>query len=88
VRGCRRKAEAYGAQYVECSAKTGEGVQEAIDELVAHIAGGWRSVPGMQTPAYVPDDAFFEARCGPKAHPQQQHQPENEKEHTSKCSLQ
>jgi hypothetical protein len=82
VRGGRHKAEAYGPPYVECSSKTGEGVQEAIDELVAHIAGGWRSM------AFVPDDAFFDAHCGPKAlrrhlSPQQQ----QKKEH-NKCSLQ
>ncbi len=63
----RRKAEELGLLFCECSAKTGEGVANAFDGLVEHVAGGWRNVAGMGTPAYVPAEATFALYCGPAA---------------------
>jgi hypothetical protein len=82
-------AEAHGVEYVECSAKTGQGVQEVIERLARRLAGDWRSVPGMETPNYVPADAFFTASTG-RSHPHQQ--PQNAqhkaKKESTTCSLQ
>lgn len=61
----RLRAAELGVLFAECSAKTGEGVQNAFDLLVEHVAGGWRTVGGMETPAYVPAEATFALYCGP-----------------------
>ena len=79
-----------GALFAECSAKTGEGVSNAFDRLVEHVAGGWRTVAGMGTPAYVPAEATFALYCGPGADadvtPLQKAKKEVKKE--AKCCLQ
>lgn len=61
----RLRAAELGVLFAECSAKTGEGVRNAFDLLVEHVAGGWRTVGGMETPAYVPAEATFALYCGP-----------------------
>jgi hypothetical protein len=48
--------------YVECSAKTGEGVEQAFLAAVGLVLGGWRTVAGMATPRHVPSEAFLAQR--------------------------
>jgi hypothetical protein len=83
-------AEAHGVDYVECSAKTGEGVQEAIERLVLQLAGNWRRVPGMPTPNYVPAEALCRAaRCALSSRAsQEQNSQLKTKKGMRNCSLQ
>ncbi|ELR11991.1 Ras subfamily protein [Acanthamoeba castellanii str. Neff] len=52
----RRKAEELGALFCECSAKTGDGVDDVFDLLVDRLMGGWQGVARMATPAHVPSE--------------------------------
>jgi hypothetical protein len=48
-----------GALFCECSAKTGEGVDDVFDLLVDRLMGGWQRVAHMATPAHVPSEALL-----------------------------
>jgi hypothetical protein len=48
-----------GALFCECSAKTGEGVDDVFDLLVDRLMGGWQGMARMATPAHVPSEALL-----------------------------
>jgi GTPase SAR1 family protein len=55
----RQQAEEWGVPYMECSAKTGEGVDQAFLTAVELVVGGWSKVVGMAIPRHVPSEAFL-----------------------------